>query len=100
LDKNDGVMRQKPRDPNSPLLDRVSLYFIIFTGIIKALAGGALLVVLPLFGYGAAVIRTAVFLFESIAQLFFAYPARHLTVIPRFNPRFIWRSVSESRCKF
>ncbi len=85
LDKNDGVMRQSPRNPNSPLLDRVSLSFIIFTGVIKAAAGGALLVILPLFGYGVAVIRTAVFLFESIAQLFFAYPARHLTVIPRFN---------------
>lgn len=85
LDKNDGVMRQTPRNPNAPLLDRVSLSFIIFTGIIKAAAGGALLVILPLFGYGVAVIRTAVFLFESIAQLFFAYPARHLTVIPRFN---------------
>ncbi len=86
LDKNDGVMRQKPRNPNSPLLDRVSLYFIIFTGIIKAAAGGILLVILPLFGYSAAVIRTAVFLFESIAQLFFAYPARHITVMPRLNP--------------
>ncbi len=86
LDKNDGVMLQKPRDPRSPLLDRASLYFIIFTGVIKAGAGGALLVVLPLFGYGAAVIRTAVFLFESLAQLFFAYPSRHISVVPRSNP--------------
>ncbi len=85
LDKNDGVMLQSPRDPNSPLLDRASLVFIIFTGFIKASAGGVLLVVLPLFGYGVAAIRTSVFLFESAAQLFFAYPARRISVMPRFN---------------
>ncbi|MFN6963244.1 MAG: HAD-IC family P-type ATPase [Pyrinomonadaceae bacterium] len=86
LDKNDGVMRQRPRDPRSPLLDRASLYFIIFTGVIKAAAGGVLLMVLPLYGYGVAAIRTAVFLFESLVQLFFAYPSRHISVMPRMNP--------------
>ena len=85
LDKNEGVMRQKPRSPKSPLLDRASLFFIIFTGIVKAAAGGALLIALPLYGYGAAAVRTAVFLFESLVQLFFAYPARHISVLPRLN---------------
>lgn len=85
LDKNDGVMTLPPRDPNSPLLDRASLLFIIFTGTVKAVAGGALLVILPVLGYGVAVIRTAVFLFESVAQLFFAYPSRRVSVLPRSN---------------
>lgn len=86
LERNEGVMRQKPRDPRSPLLDRASLFFIFFTGAVKAVAGGFLLVALPLFGYGVAVIRTAVFLFESLAQLLFTYPARHFSVIPKTNP--------------
>ena len=86
LDKNYGLMRQSPRDPKSSLLDRASLFFIIFTGVIKAVAGGVLLVVMPMFGYGVAVVRTAVFIFEAIAQLFFAYPSRRITVIPSFNP--------------
>ncbi len=85
LDSNDGVMDQSPRDPRSPLLDRASLFFIIFTGVIKAAAGGVLLVVLPLLGYGVVAIRTAVFLFESAAQLFFAFPSRRISVVPRFN---------------
>lgn len=86
LERNEGVMTQKPRDPRSPLLDRASLFFIFFTGAVKAAAGGLLLVVLPLFGYGVAIIRTAVFLFESLAQLLFTYPARHTSVIPKTNP--------------
>ncbi len=85
LDKNDGVMLQSPRDPDSPLLDRASLVFIVFTGVVKAAAGGLLLILLPLYGYGVAAIRTAVFIFESVAQLFFAYPSRRISVIPRFN---------------
>ncbi len=85
LDKNDGVMLQSPRDPNSPLLDRASLIFIVFTGVVKAAAGGLLLILLPLYGYGVAAIRTAVFIFESVAQLFFAYPSRRVSVVPRSN---------------
>jgi Ca2+-transporting ATPase len=85
LDKNTGVMSQLPRSSGAPLLDRASLSFIVFTGGLKALAGGFLLMILPLLGYGVFVIRTAVFLFESIAQLFFAYPSRRISVIPKFN---------------
>ena len=79
-------MRQSPRAPKSPLLDRSSLYFVIFSGIIKAAAGGGLLVILPLFGYGAAAIRTVVFIFESLIQIFFVYPSRRIFVMPGFNP--------------
>jgi P-type Ca2+ transporter type 2C len=97
LDKNDGVMLQSPRDPKSPLLDRASLMFIIFTGVVKAGAGGLLLVLLPIYGYGVAAIRTAVFIFESVAQLFFAFPSRRISVVPRFNPALhlaVWGGVA------
>jgi Ca2+-transporting ATPase len=86
LDKNEGVMSQKPRDPKSPLLDRASVSFIVFSGLVKAAAGGALLVALPLLGCTAAAVRTGVFLFESLAQIVFAYPSRHISVVPQVNP--------------
>ncbi|MGE3177656.1 MAG: HAD-IC family P-type ATPase, partial [Vicinamibacterales bacterium] len=85
LDRNPGLMEQPPRDPKAALLDRASLQFIVVTGVVKAATGGALLFTLPAFGFGATVTRTLVFLFESVAQLVFAYPARHVQVIPLVN---------------
>jgi Ca2+-transporting ATPase len=85
LDRNPGVMAQRPRDPAAPLLDRASLQFILVTGAVKALVGVLILVLLPRFAYGPAATRTAVFLYESLAQLVFAYPARRITVRPLRN---------------
>jgi P-type Ca2+ transporter type 2C len=85
LDHNPGVMEERPRDPHAPLLDPASLRFIMVTGVVKALTGGALLVLLPLYGFSLAVTRTAVFLYESIAQLVFAYPSRRVSVLPLPN---------------
>ncbi|MEZ5618221.1 MAG: cation-transporting P-type ATPase [Rhodocyclaceae bacterium] len=85
LDRNPGVMEQPPRDPKAPLLDGPSLRFIFITGITKAAGGVALLTVLPLLGYGLAVTRTLVFLYESLAQLVFAYPSRRISAEPMPN---------------
>jgi P-type Ca2+ transporter type 2C len=86
LDRNPGVMRQRPRRADSPLLDRASVYFILVTGFFKALMGGAVLLVFPRLGYSLFSTRSAVFLFESIAQLVMAYPSRKINVRPRLNP--------------
>lgn len=85
LDYNPGVMTQPPRPPKSSLLDRASLRFVLDSGVVKAAIGGRLLIGLPLAGYGLGLTRTAVFLFESLAQLVFAYPSRHLGHPPRRN---------------
>ncbi|HMO79226.1 MAG TPA: HAD-IC family P-type ATPase [Pyrinomonadaceae bacterium] len=85
LDRNPGVMRQMPRDPEEPLLDRPSIRFILSTGFFKALMGGVLLVFLPRLGYSLLATRTGVFLFESIVQLVMAYPSRKISVVPRSN---------------
>lgn len=77
LDRDPGVLRQRPRDPKLPLLDPQSLRFILTTGIFKAAVGGALLIGLPHFGYSLATTRTLLFLYITIGQLAFAYPARH-----------------------
>ena len=78
LDRNAGVMSQRPRPASSPLLDRQSLTFILSTGAIKAFAGVALLCFLPVYGFSGSAARTAVFLFEAMAQIVFVYPARRL----------------------
>ncbi|MBM4221393.1 MAG: HAD-IC family P-type ATPase, partial [Gammaproteobacteria bacterium] len=86
LDRNPDVMAQPPRNPCAPLLDRSSLRFIFITGVTKALGGVALFAILPLMGYGLAVTRTLVFLYESLAQLVFAYPSRRISATPLANP--------------
>ena len=47
--------------------------------------GLTLLGVLPLLGYSTGATRTAVFLFESIAQLAYVYPSRQLELRPLGN---------------
>ncbi len=84
LDRNPGVLAQQPRPPGAPLLSRADIRFILVTGGIKAALGLALFFTLPAVGYLGTVTLTAVFVYESLAQLAFAYPARRLTgaVVP------------------
>jgi Ca2+-transporting ATPase len=85
LDRNRTVMNSPPRPPETPLLDRPSRNFVVWSGLVKAFAGAGLLAVLPLLGYGLAAVRTAVFLFEALAQLAFVYPSRSLRETPDTN---------------
>jgi Ca2+-transporting ATPase len=85
LDQDPGVMRERPRDPQAPLLDRESLHFILATGLFKAAIGGVLLLLMPFIGFGLMQTRTAVFLHATIGQLFYAYPARRINAPPQFN---------------
>ncbi len=85
LDRNPGVMQHPPRPPKAPLLDRVSLRFVLISGSIKALCALGLLGLLPRFGYSLEATRSVVFHFMAIGQLFFAYPARHTHLFPLPN---------------
>jgi P-type Ca2+ transporter type 2C len=85
LDQDSGVMQERPRNPQAPLLDRESLRFILTTGCVKAAIGGALLVATPLMGFSVLQTRTAIFLHTTIGQLFYAYPARRINAPPQFN---------------
>ncbi len=78
LDRNPGVLKQRPRSGTAPLLATADIRFILVTGGIKASLGLALFIALPALGYLGTVTQTAVFVYESIAQLAFAYPARRL----------------------
>lgn len=79
LDRDPNTLNRPPRDPRLPLLDRKSLGFILITGTFKAVIGGALLLGLPKYGYGPTTSRTLLFLYMTIGQLVFAYPARRIS---------------------
>jgi Ca2+-transporting ATPase len=85
LDRNPGVMRERPRAAQAPLLDSPSLRFILEVGFVKVLIGGALLVALPRYGYSLEATRTLIFLYMAIGQLVFVYPSRRTTIMPQFN---------------
>jgi len=79
IDRNPGMMSQRPRAASSPLLSRVDLRFILATGVLKAGIGILLFFLLPTLGYSGSCTQTSLFLFESLAQLAFVYPARRIT---------------------
>lgn len=87
LDRNPGVMQRLPRNPTAPLLDKLSLRFILMSGGVKALVAFAILGLLPtLLSQDLEVTRTSTFLFMAAGQLLFAYPARHTDLRPPTNP--------------
>ena len=85
FDRTPGVMQQKPRPADSPLLDRPSVRFVVGVGTMKALLALGVLGVLPMFGYSLEVTRAAAFHFMAVGQLFLTYPSRHTWMRPLAN---------------
>ncbi|BAW00603.1 ATPase P-type (transporting), HAD superfamily, subfamily IC [Thermus thermophilus] len=85
LDRNPGVLDRPPRPKESPLLDGLSLRFVLLTGTLKAGVALGLLGFLP-GAVGLEAARSATFHFMAIGQLFFAYAARHTHIRPLPNP--------------
>ncbi len=86
FDRTPGVMQQKPRPADSPLLDRPSVQFVAGVGTMKALLALAMLGLVPTFGYSLEVTRAVTFHFMAIGQLFLTYPSRHTWMRPLANP--------------
>ena len=86
FDRTPGVMQQKPRPADAPLLDRASVRFVVGVGTMKALLALAVLGVVPMFGYSLEVTRAVAFHFMAIGQLFLTYPSRHTWMRPLANP--------------
>jgi len=91
VDRNPGVMEQRPRPPASPLLDRAALEFVVLAGGAKALIALALLGALPRWG-GESLdgTRTAVFFFMAIGQIVLTYPSRRTARAPLPNRVLHW----------
>lgn len=85
FDRNPGIMSRPPRPPGSRLLDEASMQFIAISGAAKAASGIAVLMLMPRLGFSLDETRTALFLYESVVQLVFAYPCRRLSVAPLPN---------------
>jgi len=85
FDRNPDVMTKPPRPRMSALLDAASARFVMATGLVKGLVGLVLLVVAPLVGVSLLATQTLVFMYESIAKLVSAYPARRVRNHPQLN---------------
>ena len=90
LDRNPGVMGRRPRAADEPLLTRVGMRFILVSGMLKAAVGLSLFFLLPELASTGEETRTVVFLYESLAQLAFVYPARRITAKPVTNKTLNW----------
>jgi Ca2+-transporting ATPase len=85
LDRTPGVMARGPRPREAPLFGVRALRFVLVTGSAKAALGLWMLVLLPFVGFTTVATRTAVFLYETLAQLAYAYPSRQLEQRPLRN---------------
>jgi Ca2+-transporting ATPase len=78
VDRGPSVMRERPLPASSTLLDKTTLRFILIDGGFKGAVGLGLLALLPALGTSMSATATAVFLYESLAKVLSAYPARRL----------------------
>ena len=85
FDRTPGVMQQPPRPPQSPLLDRPSVRFVVGAGTMKALLALNVLGLVPWLGYDLDTTRATAFHFMAVGQLLFTYPSRHTRVHPLPN---------------
>ncbi len=85
FDRTPGVMQQPPRPPQSPLLDRPSVRFVVGVGTMKALLALAVLGLVPWLGYDMDATRATAFHFMAVGQLFLTYPSRHTWTHPLPN---------------
>ena len=79
IDRNPGMMSQRPRPASYPLLSGTDVRFILVAGFLKGGIGLFLFFLLPVLGYSGTSTQTSLFLFESLAQLAFVYPSRRIT---------------------
>jgi Ca2+-transporting ATPase len=85
------VLLAKPKPAEAGLLDECSGKFVIADGLVKAGIGLGLLLLLPALGASLAVTATSVFVYEAIAKLCSAYPARRFGNLPETN---LWLHVA------
>ncbi|MCB8933044.1 MAG: HAD-IC family P-type ATPase [Fimbriimonadaceae bacterium] len=75
FDRNPGAMKRPPRPPDSPMLDRFGVRFVVGVGLLASAVGLALFgTLLTHVSFGEA--RSALFQFLAVGQLLVAYPAR------------------------
>ena len=86
MDRCRGTLLNPPRARDRSFLDRKTINFVLLDGVVKGALGLGLLVVMPKLGSSVAATASSVFLYELVAKLLSAYPARKLGVRPERNP--------------
>ncbi|HKO50115.1 MAG TPA: cation-translocating P-type ATPase, partial [Polyangiaceae bacterium] len=84
-DRCRGTMQNPPRARDRSLLDRKTMRFVLLDGFVKGALGLGLLLAMPQLGSSIAATATSVFLYEAVAKLLSAYPARKLGARPAQN---------------
>jgi Ca2+-transporting ATPase len=79
VDRSRNVMARAPRPRGRPLLDARTVRFILLDGGFKGFLGLGLLLALPGLGVSLPGTAAAVFIYESVAKLASAYPARRVS---------------------
>ena len=90
LDRNDDVLLLKPRSPKASLLDRNSMRFIVFVGLLGSSFALAALFILPIVGINHGVTQTLVFCYLTVVQLAVVNPARQSNLRPAPNRIVNW----------
>lgn len=85
LDRSQGTLLNAPRPRNRSLLDERTWRFVVLDGCFKGAIGLGLLLLMPRLGSSLAATGSCVFLYESVAKLLSAYPARTLGARPGPN---------------
>jgi Ca2+-transporting ATPase len=94
-DKNPGVLKFQPRSVSAPLLDKPSLQFIIFAGVVGSVVSLGLLLLLPVFGIDGKLTQSTTFCYLVIVQLSFVNPARKSNHIPTTN-LLVWAALGSA----
>lgn len=85
-DRCQGTLLRPPRTRERSLLDGKTIRFVLLDGFTKGALGLGLLVLMPSLGSSVAATASSVFLYELVAKLLSAYPARKLEARPSQNP--------------
>jgi len=85
MDRTRGTMKAAPRPRDRSLLDAKTLRFVVVDGCFKGAMGLGLLVLMPRLGSTVSATASGVFLYELVAKLLSAYPARTLAGRPARN---------------
>lgn len=85
-DRNKGVMAMAPRPPNSPLLDRPTMLFVLLVGVLGGAVALTMLMALPSLGIPFTQSQTVVFCYLVWVQISFVLPARRVNMVSAFNP--------------
>jgi Ca2+-transporting ATPase len=90
FDRNTGLMERGPRQPQAPLMDPPSLFFILLVGLLQGGLCLGLLAFAPRVLEGNAEIQSVILAVLTLGQILFIFPARRMASRPGRNLWLLW----------